>query len=100
MYEGQFAKLESMVHTIDSFDWVPEGNRGGGKILQAASIVYKVKGDPKGEEFRIPGFLVAVLGRYEGGRVLMKRKEVYIDVGPVRERMEEVEEGREASGGH
>ena len=77
-----------MTHHVVSFDWIPDTD--GGKILQAARIEYVVKGDQKQELFSIPGFLVAELERDEQGKVRVVKKDVYIDLGPVVQRMEEV----------
>lgn len=72
-----------MTHHIEYFDFIAEET----KILQAARIVYRVKGDPEDRVMEIPGFAAFTLGRDEDGVVRLVKAQTWLDPSPVVEGM-------------
>ena len=83
LFEPFFTRLAEMTHYIKTFDYVAEEN----KILQAARIVYRVKGDPEDKVMEIPGFAAFALGRDEDGIVRLVNAQTWLDPSPVVESM-------------
>ena len=75
-----------MTHVIESFDYVEAEQ----KILQAARIKYRVKGNGEEQSIEIPGFAAFVLERDGEGEVRVKRAQTWLDASPVIERIIEV----------
>ena len=91
LFEPFFTRLAEMTHYIESFDFISAEN----KILQAARIVYRVKGDPEEKVMEIPGFAAFTLGRDEDGIVRLGKAQTWLDPSPVVESMMRVH-GKEA----
>lgn len=83
LFEAFLSRLEEMTHHIQSFDFIEQEN----KILQAASIVYRVKGDEEGKVVDIPGFAAFVLEKDSEGEIRLVRNQTWLDPSPVIERI-------------
>ena len=75
-----------MTHHIESFDYIA----GERKILQAARIVYRVKGDKEEKVIEIPGFAAFTLERDADGVIRLVKAQTWLDPSPVTERIVEV----------
>ena len=77
-FDGQFALLDLMKHTIKTVDII------GDKVYQEATITYMVKGDPEQKKIDLQG--IAVYGRKPGDEKI-NFLTVYLDPTELNERM-------------
>lgn len=80
-FQRQFARLQSMKHTIGHFDVTHD------RIYQEATVTYIVKGDPEQQPIEAQGLAVFGKGVDESKIRLFT---VYIDLEPLRNRMKDV----------
>ena len=72
-----------MTHHVESFDYIAENS----KILQAARIVYQVKGDKEEKVIEIPGFAAFSLERDADRVIRLVKAQTWLDPSPVTERI-------------
>ncbi|KAJ5295560.1 hypothetical protein PENANT_c001G09996 [Penicillium antarcticum] len=80
-FRNQFARLESMRHTVRHVDVTQE------RIYQEATVTYIVKGDPEQRQIEAQGLAVFGKGVSESQ---IRFFTVYLDLEALRERMREV----------
>ena len=83
LFETFFTRLSEMTHHIESFNYIPEDK----KMLQAARIVYRVKGDSENRVIDIPGFAAFTLERDGKGSIKLVKAQIWLDPSPVMERI-------------
>ncbi|OTA62767.1 hypothetical protein K449DRAFT_382069 [Hypoxylon sp. EC38] len=76
-FSGTWAKLEMMLHEIDSFDMVDN------RIYQPCHITWQVKNDPENEKIKVPAFGLVHLVTSGPEKGLVSRAAYYMDGAPL-----------------
>ncbi|KAK1252183.1 hypothetical protein MKX08_003370 [Trichoderma sp. CBMAI-0020] len=84
MVAARFARLSLIHHTRRYF------NLAGSRLWAVFDVRYRVKGDPSGEEFLVPGACVFTLAEHGDHKGKITELEIFMDQTAVENRMKDV----------